>query len=278
MSKAVRCWIVGVAAAGLALPQLHAQQTPSFDVVSIVQRNALDPGGSIRFQPGGRFQATNVFVLALIAAAYNDGNVLLPGRIEGGPDWIRFDRFDVTATTIASSIDEAGLYRRLPTMLQPVLADRFHLKAHWETRPLPTYALVISRTDGRLGPRMRRSTCRPSPEALPTPNPKELEGNEPQCLAKLAAGSLDGTGISMASLASALSTWAGRIVFDRTALLGRYDIKLQWTPDALPQGRAEPDIPPLTTALREQLGLRLVSRRGPVRVLIIDHIDRPTPN
>jgi len=278
MSTAPRRWLVGVVAALLASPQVHAQQTPSFDVVSIVQRNGLESGGSIRFHPGGRFQATNVFVLALIAAAYNDGSPLLPGRIEGGPEWIRFDRFDVTATTAASQADEAGLYRQLPAMLQPVLAERFHLTTHWETRPLLTYALVISRTDGKLGPQMRRSTCRPNSEAIPTPVPDELDSNEPQCLAKSAVGSLDGTGISMPSLASALSTWAGRVVFDRTGLTARYDIKLQWTPDALPLGRVDPNIPPLATALREQLGLRLVSTNFSVRVLVIDHIERPTPN
>jgi uncharacterized protein (TIGR03435 family) len=270
--------VIGFVAVLLASPQVHAQQTPFFDVVSIVQRNGLESGGSIRFRPGGRFQATNVFVLALIAAAYNDGSPLLPGRIEGGPEWIKFDRFDVTATTAAAPTDEAGLYRQLPAMLQPVLVERFHLKAHWETRPLLTYALVISRADGKLGPQMRRSTCRPNPEAIPTPVPNELDSNEPQCLAKFAVWALEGTGISMPSLASALSTWAGRVVFDGTGLPARYDIKLQWTPDALPQGRADPDIPPLATPLREQLGLRLVSMESPVRVLVIDHIERPTPN
>jgi uncharacterized protein (TIGR03435 family) len=89
---------------------------------------------------------------------------------------------------------------------------------------------------------------------------------------------IDGVGISMSSLVSALSSGISRIVLDRTGLEGAYDVKLTWTPDFVRQGNGDVNTPSLSTALQEQLGLKLESTRGPVDVLVIDYVERPTPD
>jgi len=250
----------------------------AFDVVSITPHKTFERGGTLRFQPGGRFQGTNVYVLALVATAFGDGRALLPARIDGGPGWIRADRFDIAAKTDAAIEDVATLYRQLPAMLRPVLEDRFHLKTHWETRALQVFVLTRGRKDGSLGPRLRRSNCTPRPETIRTDAaPSEPAEGRPLCDVTFGAGTIDGSGLSMLSLAGALSTGLDRVVLDRTGLDGTYDVSLQWAPD-FSQRNSEANDPSLSTALREQLGLRLESTTAPIDVLVIDHIERPTPD
>ena len=260
------------------VPPSHAQsnQKPlTFEVVSIVPRKDFAQGGSIKFLSGGRFQATNVYVIALIATAFRNGPPLLFAQIEGGPDWIRFDRFDVVAKTESVAGDEAALYRRLPELLRPVLEERFRLKTHWETRELPIYALVLSHQDGRLGPDMRLSNCSPRPETFRATAATVVHDERPVCEASSGGrGVIDGHGLSMLTLVSALSG-LDRVVVDRTGLRGFYDLKLRWSPDAV-NGAA--DAPSLFTALQEQLGLKLEPTKGVVDVLVIDHVERPTPD
>jgi uncharacterized protein (TIGR03435 family) len=258
---------------------LQAQQAqPTFEVVSIRPHTTLESGGSLKFMPGGRFQGTNVYVLALIATAFRKDRPLLPAQIEGGPDWIRFDRFDVVAKANAVVDNEANYYRLLPAMLRPVLEERFRLKTHWETRQHQVFALVLARKDGSLGPQLRHATCAPRPETIGLNDTISRDG-QPICKAStVAAGMIDGVGISMSSLVSALSSGISRIVLDRTGLEGAYDVKLTWTPDFVRQGNGDVNTPSLSTALQEQLGLKLESTRGPVDVLVIDYVERPTPD
>ena len=252
------------------MTRAFGQSTATFEVVSIVPNKSFERGGTLRFQPGGRFQGRNVYVVALISAAFGEGRPLLPARIDGGPDWIRLDRFDIDATTSGTVEDMSTLYGQLPVLLRPVLEDRFHLKTHWETRDLQVYVLARARKDGSLGPKVRRSNCTPRPESIRTGagSPDPAKGR-PLCDVKFGAGLIDGTGLSMLSLAGVLSTNIGRVVLDRTGLPDTYDVTLQWGLD---------DIPSLPTALQEQLGLKLESTRAPVDVLVIDHVERPTPN
>src|SRR5215813_12920245 len=166
-SRGKRCSF-GVLLLTIAVTRAFGQHAAAFEVFSIVPHKSLERGGTLRFQPGGRFQGTNVYLVALIATAFGDGRPLLPARIDGGPDWIRIDRYDIAAKTDLQIADVTALYRQLPEMLRPVLENRFHLKTHWETRRLPVYVLAIARKDGSIGSRLRRSTCTPRPETIRT--------------------------------------------------------------------------------------------------------------
>ena len=210
--------IMSVEASAVALhgqqQQPANQKATAFEVVSIVPRRMFERGGSLKFQPGGRLEGTNVYVLALIATAFGNGHPLLPEQIEGGPDWIRSDRFDVVAKTDTTVADEATLYRQLPTLLQPVLQERFRLKAHWETRQLPVYALVLAHNNGSLGPQLRRSNCRPRPETIGSDETTAVSRDDrPICKsATVTTGLIDAAGISILSLVSALSSGVARVV------------------------------------------------------------------
>jgi uncharacterized protein (TIGR03435 family) len=261
----------------------HAQtpepKAPTFAVVSIRPHKTLERGGSLKFRPGGRFEGTNVYVLALIAAAFGDGRPLLPAQMEGGPDWIRTDRFDVVAKTDTVVDSEASYYRRLPAMLRPVLEERFRLKAHWETRQIPVYALGLAHTDGSLGSHLRHSTCTPRPETIGVNDTSAglREGRSACGPSTASTGMIDASGISMSSLVTVLASDVSRVVLDRTGLEGTYDVKLTWTPDGFGQS-SDPNIPPLSTALQEQLGLKLESANAPIDVLVIDHVEKPQPD
>ena len=169
-------------------------------------------------------------------------------------------------------------------MVRALLADRFKLVVHTETREVPIYALVMARSDGRPGPQLRPAAVdctaargRGSPPPAPTP-----PGGRPACGMRTVPGRMMAGGYELPDVARNLSNFAGRMVVDKTGLTGTFDLDLAWTPDQIPQGPLPPGAPPIDpngpsifTALQEQLGLKLDSNRGPVEVLAI-HAERPT--
>jgi len=217
----------------------------------------------------------------------------MDGQIVGGPSWMDTDRFDILAnmTPGTTSTD-------MNAMVRSLLADRFKLRVHHEMRELPVYALVLARPDGKLGQKLKHLTldcdalraARLKGEAPPMPPP--TPGSPPDCFTSigLAGGvtSIESGGMNMADLASSLSHAAGRPVLDRTALTGFFAINLEFTtePNAVsPLGGRPPgvplvpvDAPSLTTAVVDQLGLRLESRRAQTAVLVIDGAEPPTDN
>jgi uncharacterized protein (TIGR03435 family) len=205
--------------------------------------------------PGGRFVATNVTVRQLVAFAFGVPNTHFEMIVIGGPDWIDADRFDVEARVSSGDIPRG----QSGPLVRSLLEERFQLRAHRETREHPVYDLVVDRPDRRLGPGLRtsRSDCTVA-----------------RCGLLQAPGSAGGLGVTIPQLADALAPFAGRVIVDRTGLQQPFDIDLKWTPDATPAS----DGPGLTTAIREQLGLRLESARGRVDVLVVDAARRLTPN
>ena len=271
-----------LALAGAALPALAAQVSgPAFEVASIKLNKSSDLRSMMVPQPGGRFTATNVTLRRLILNAYQ----LPTPQLAGGPDWMNSDRFDVLAKASDDVPQEHVLL-----MLQALLAERFKLQAHSETRELPVYALVMARSDGRLGPQMRRGAvdCAGIPTAQrigPTLGPRDPNapcgyfGPGPEGGAKF-------RGVTVEAFAKFLEPLARRIVIDRTGLTGYFDVDLPMTtelgppppPPGLPDGfdRQSPSVTSIFTAIQEQLGLKLESTRRPVDVLVIDRAERPT--
>jgi uncharacterized protein (TIGR03435 family) len=218
----------------------------------------------MRIQPGGHYTATGVTLKLLIGQAYD----VREFQISGGPSWIGSDRYDINAKA-------EGLPDRVrPDVMRPLLRnlveDRFKLKTHTESKEMPVYALVI----GKSGSKLKASEGEPGPSL------------------RMGRGQLTGKKIAMAMLAQQLSQQLGRTVIDKTGLTGDFDFVLEWTPEpgqgggafggpppppeALPQ--ADSSGPTLFTAVQEQLGLRLESQKGPVPILIIDSVEKPTEN
>jgi uncharacterized protein (TIGR03435 family) len=266
------CLVAGILAAQTAPP------TAAFEVASI-KPNKSGPGSIQRagLQPGDRVTMTNVTLRILIQIAYPG-----PSEIVGGPSWIGSgpsgDRFDVNAKAELASSRE-----QLQLMLRTLLADRFKLVVHTETRVEPVYALVLVKRDGSLGPNLHRAAadCAALRAAAAAAGP--LRGAGPCGLGGL-PGNMHIRGIGIDQLAGMLQRDAGRRVVNKTGLTGNFDWDLTWTPDAFRQApfdrerfpTIDPDGPSIFTALQEQLGLKLEPENGQGDVLVIDRAEHPT--
>jgi bla regulator protein BlaR1 len=266
----------------------NTSQSYEYEVASIKPNNSGANMVRLMFSPDG-LTATNGTLQMFINAAYRvDDN-----QISGGPSWLKSDHYDIEAKMDSATADalnklgedQARLERQ--RMLQVLLADRFKLTTHRETRELPIYALVIAKN----GPKFQ--------EAKPGDTyPNGIKGPDGRAGAGMifmtGRGSVTGQGIPISDLVRFLSRQLGRKVEDKTGLTGKYDLALQWTPDENqgamfkgpgpePPGTAgppppDPSGPSIFTALEEKLGLKLESQKGPVEILIIDHAERPSEN
>jgi uncharacterized protein (TIGR03435 family) len=278
----------------LALAPLAAQTPepkPSFEVAT-VKRNA-GGAGNIGFNTSpSRFAVTNVPLTLIIRQAYRVQDY----EIIGGPDWIKSERWDVLAKVPEGPPNP----ERTSAMIQSLLADRFKFVAHTEKRELPIYVLSFARGDGRLGDRLRRVDidCAAIMKARPpnTPFTPPKPGEVPECGAFMMMGStgaaLRGGGLLFPDLVRTFAQFLNRPVVDKTGLTGAFNIDLTFAPDRSllpgfgpvsgpPPGLGagdQPitDMPSLFTAMQEQLGLKLDAQRGPVDVLVIDSVERPT--
>jgi uncharacterized protein (TIGR03435 family) len=172
-------------------------------------------------------------------------------------------------------------------MLRALLAERFKLKVHTETRERPVYQLLVARADGRLGSRLTKSTvdCQAlGARAGGAPaSPPQSPTGRPVCGLRMGPGIFSGGNVSMTGFANALSKFAGRPVVDKTGLAGNWDLEVEYLPEQIPNlngapAPVNPDAPSLFTALQEQLGLKLEAQRGGVDILVIDSVERPTPD
>jgi uncharacterized protein (TIGR03435 family) len=209
----------------------------------------------------------------------------------GLPDWTRSAHFDINAKANESIVLTGDPDKPSPVflMLRSLLQDRFKLAIHRETREMPVYAMVMARPDRQLGPRLAPSTtdcaavlsaARSRAPSAPSAPPS----SEVVCGRRAGIGRFAASAQEIGSLASMLSDRMGRFVLDRTGLVGPYDFVVDFMPDQMspdPAGGASPlptdiNAPPLQTALKEQLGIKLESINAPVDVLVVDHIERPT--
>jgi uncharacterized protein (TIGR03435 family) len=230
-------------------------QSREFEVASIKPSDPHStPTRTIR--TSGRDVYASVTVLILMIAAYDVQNY----QIAGAPSWLGNQFYEIAAKADGESTPTQAELRQ---MFQKLLADRFQLKIHRETRELPVYALIV----GKDGPLMRES----SPD---TRYSRMIPGTGQWKVSK----------VDMARLARDLTREVGRTVVDLTGLTGYYDFTLEWTPEqASPptaDGAALPNSggPSIFTAVQQQLGLKLESRKHPIDLLIIDHVEKPSAN
>ena len=264
---------IGVVAAFVAVvalaTRLLGQEQPAalpvdaaFEVTSV--KRVTDPTAQISARSSNNGRLSAVFtVRTLVQLAYGYPDTLRDDQVVGGPSWIDTDLFEINATfdgPIAIAPNSPPV--RLLAMERRLLADRFQLKVHQETRPLRVFDLVLSRDDGRLGPRLTRSdgSCAPA------------------CGVKRSvAGGMSAKGIPIARFALLISFLPDvqRIVRDRTGLTGAFDLELDFAREASPEPQAQPA---LMTALKEQLGLELRATTAPANVIVIDHVEPPMPD
>jgi uncharacterized protein (TIGR03435 family) len=263
--------------------------TFEYEVVSI------KPNKSSNAIPGGRpsddgIAVTNVPLVFLIQGAFG----VSPDRIVGLPGWISTDRFDINAKmepAVADALKKLSSDDRKTVqqnMLQALFADRCNLKFHRETKELPTFTLVL----GKNGPKFKESKPGDQPEGgIKVPDGKGGNGT----LTVGEKGLMSFHGLPISFMVAILSQQLGRTVVDKTGLTGKYDFSWQFVPSAS-QIRAfggatadgasgnssgipsDPDGTDLFTAVAEQLGLKLESGKGPVEVIVIDHIEKPSEN
>ena len=261
--------LLGARAQSLAAHNVHdaAKPLPEFEVASI-KLNKSGSGSSHADFDHGRFTATNEGIRGLIQ--YDAYGVAGP-QIEGGPAWLASERFDIEAKVddaTAAAMERLGPEERRQVkqqLIEQLLSDRFKLAVHWETKDLPVYALVRAKGGAKLTP------------SSDTSGSSGTSSNR---------GHLKASGVTMARLAETLTgilnREVGRIVVDRTGIEGRYDLALEWSPDDGSSSSASSDSqgsgPSIFTALEEQLGLKLESSKGPVKILVIDRVEQPSEN
>ncbi len=242
-------------------PAQTAGMPQPFDVASIRVNNTETDGRHhiINDPAESHFRTVNLALRDLIQFAYN----LPDSQILGGPAWLDSIMFDIDAKSDPSvdaqihGLPTAQARHQKQLMVQALLADRFQLKAHQETRQLPIYALVVAKD----GPKFQPSKI----------NGTTIDRGRGHLHV---AGSDD----TIDLLARELAQLLGRVVRNQTRLSGRYDLSLGWTPDDV-TAPSFPDTPPgIFTAIQEQLGLKLESTKGPVPVLVIDSVEMPSAN
>lgn len=272
----------GIAAVAMPITAglLHAAQAAgdspraSFEVASIKPSKAGDAAPfRISVEPGGRFVAQHVTLAVIMQLAYH----VREAQIIGAPSWANSFYFDLEARpdeSAATAIDKISPEERttqMREMTQALLADRFKLTLRHETKELPVYALLVAKD----GPKFRETQA-----VVATQPPRRgimMNGR----------GQMSVNGASLDLFIEMLSRQLGRVVMDKTGLKGRYDFKLNWTPDE-PQGPAPAGAsggapedsagPSLFAAIQEQLGLKLESQKAPVDVLFVEHAEKPSEN
>ena len=273
----------------LHAPTLRAQTSSAaepplkFEVASIKPSDPSERGTIIQFAPGGRLVVKNAPLKSLVTLAYDVQDF----QISGGPTWVSTARYDVTAKADAVTAEDdphkiktdeqrEKFQQRQRMRIQALLADRFQLKIGRATKELPIYALKLAKN----GPKLQES--------------KEEDGNQFQGVRMSRPGDVTAGKVGMQFLTRILAHSVGRPVIDQTGLTGKYDFKLEWTPDqnqpggfggpgpgpdgALRPPPVDPNGPSIFTAIEEQLGLKLESQKGPVEMLTIDAVEKPSEN
>ena len=270
-------WLVTLTTLSLVAPAAMAQDRPvstepSFEVVSIKQNLNDDVPEAIALAPDGSVRYTGFRLRTLIAMAYRSEGLQRFDQIIGGPSWIGVDRFDIVAKA-GDQPDPKAAPTRVPERLRTLLRDRFRLRAHTDTRSMPAFALVAAGRDRKPGPQLRESTV-----DCPTAGAPATDAEPDRwCGIRVIGGVIVGRGAPAGQLAGYLSgiPAVDRHVTDRTGLTGRNDYRLEYSPAVLEPGGTGPS---LFTALNEQLGLALQAERVPLPVLVIDSVEKPTPD
>jgi len=250
-----------------------AQQpgAPTFEVASVRQSTSNGNEDST-VEPSGRVVFRNMSLANIVRGVFDvqRQDLVVGDRV---PSWFTSDRWDITALAPPTA---AVSQQQIKTMLQDLLIERFKLVTRRERRDMPMYALVVARSDRRLGPQMKPSTadCAALLAAFKASGATRQTPDSNVCGGKSGKGRIWGTGVPLDDLARRLVV-AGRPVVDMTGLTGLFDLDVKFTPDDAPDPASGASV---FTAVQEQLGLRLEPRQAPANVFVIESVERPTPD
>ncbi len=251
-----------------AIPCLLAQSKKEFDVATIKPNAEKDNRFMLRRPQNGTFTATGVTLKMLIMSAYD----VQAFQVSGGPSWIGAERWDIQAK--AEGSERLMPRDQFDSMLRSLLEDRFQLKVRRESKEMPVYELEVAKSGPKLAPHTGGD-----------PKPEERM--------RIGFGSLRFQNAGPPNLAYQLSVQLGRPVIDKTGITSQYDFQLEWAPEPGQGGPESIGLPPdpslkfppadsnrpsIFTAIQEQLGLRLDSEKGPVDMIVIDSVSKPTEN
>ena len=265
-----------IAAIALWATVLVAAQGPSAFEVASIKRNESGEAGSSFDMSRGQIRAINTPLQPLIRQAFE----VMDTQVAGAPSWVATERYDIVAKSPAGVTTAA----EMRPLLRALLAERFKLATHRETRDMPVFALVRARAD-RFGPGFRTAATvdcaanqRPGGPATPPASP---QAEWPCSTVRFTPGRLYIGGYPMAEVLRMLTPLVGRTIVDETGIAGLVYVRLEYQPQG--RGAQPPDPsadhrPDLFTALEEQVGVKLESRRAPVDMVVIDALERPTPD
>jgi uncharacterized protein (TIGR03435 family) len=245
--------ISGLVGLSLSVHLVAGRQAPlRFDAASVRPGDPNDRGSCGQYLPGGKFNVTSCPLLYIIEKLYG----LREFQVANAPKWISEGK-DSTYTIRAGAGDSVG-EEQLRLMAEQLLSDRFQLKFHRELRPIPVYLLDVA----KIGSKVHLAADDGAPRGS---GGIDIRG----------PGWISGTNVSLAHLADLLSGRTDRPVIDKTALSDPIDFNLRWAQGNTP---AETEWPSLFTAIQEQLGLKLEPQNLPIEILVIDHVEKPSPN
>jgi len=291
MEAMVSAILLAIAACGLFG---QSDVAPRFEVASVKLNTGDRSGMRVRVLPGGGLMAQNASLQLLMQNAYT----LQAFQIVGGPGWMQSEGYNIEAKGDGKPASRDQVFLKLRSLLE----DRFQLKVHRETKELPVYALTVAKNGPKLQ-QPKEGGCFPVDANGPTPPPRPpAAGGQPQVFPCGSVGvmgessgvRMQGGKVPMAEFIRILSMVMGRPVVDRSGYTQTFDLILDFTPDQAvaglprPMGAGDPGSPPaaadptapppIFSAIQEQLGLKLDSTKGPVEVLVIDHVERPSAN
>lgn len=256
-----------------ASPPAAATKLPPFDVISVKTNNSAAHQSMINFTPDG-IRVSNMPIEFIL----RDGFGVNGDQLINAPGWAKSVAYDIEAKVAPDDVPALKNLNReqRSAMMLNILTDRFKLAYHRETRTLPEYALVVARSGSKL------EEFKPAPDENGKPRGNRM---------MMSGSSLTADGIDMPSFTRLLSQRIGRPIVDKTGLTGRYSFKLEWANephdgegpggplhDAGPSSAPGDTGPSIFTAVQEQLGLKLDSEKGPVEVIVIDHLEEPAAN
>ena len=287
MSRTLATAVMLSAVVSLSVPLLGQsrpeQRLLAFEVASVKANGSGDRGVAISRTPS-QFTTRNAPLARIIGYAFG----VRDDQMMGVPAWSLAERFDITGKYFEGSQPSPAQVAR---MVRGLLVDRFKLETHTETREGSRFALVLARRDGRLGPKLKPHAFDCAAYLAKKSGDVAEDGHKvwpPLCAPPISSPQRIWASVRpIDALASAIARQVGRPVIDQTGLTGNYDFDFAWSPaqrtstatqDTVPRVPQPDEALSLFTALEEQLGLKLESTRGPVDVLVIEHVERPTPD
>jgi uncharacterized protein (TIGR03435 family) len=256
--------VLGMVVIAVAVMAAAQSSRPQFEVAS-VKRNYSGSRASNCCGGAGRLVGTNVTLGMLINTAYKVQDF----QVTGAPAWVNSDRYDIQATADEKTASLGTAILQGP-MLQSLLEDRFKLVVRREMRELPVYELTVAKG----GSKLKAGAC-----SIRDPNSPPRSQRPSDCgFSVMDNNMIRATQIDMARFVPMLTFWVRRTVINKTGFTGTFDVDLKWNPDEA-AGAPSPDTAPsIFTAIQEQLGLKLERSKGPVEVLVIDSVSKPTEN